>query len=182
MSTPLDARPEFSALQEYGVSAINDALKSVGVFALLPYRFECIPDFTATLVGTAATAVLAEGDNLGVYELLEVIRPGEVMVLQSSRSSGRSGMCGELIALAARELEIAGIVANGAVRDYARLARVGLPIWHRGRFAGGSVKRSTIGVNIAMAMGSVIVTPGDVVLADADGVLAFRFEYVNRAL
>jgi 4-hydroxy-4-methyl-2-oxoglutarate aldolase len=160
-----------------GVATVHEAYRSMGGFGLLSARFSCLPD-GAACTGRAATALLAEGDNLAVHRLLEVVDDGDVMILQSTGASGTTGMCGELVALAARALGVRGIVAHGSVRDLGSLRAVGLPIWFRNVDPAGGRKGVAPGIRVPLAIGGVVVRPDSWVVADADGVLVVAPEHV----
>ncbi|HEV7653046.1 MAG TPA: 4-carboxy-4-hydroxy-2-oxoadipate aldolase/oxaloacetate decarboxylase [Actinophytocola sp.] len=157
-------------LAEYDVTTLHEAHKAMGGWTLLGPELRCVPD-GASCVGVAVTGLLVEGDVLGSLRCLATTRPGDVMVLNSVQGTGNTGMFGELMAVSAKARGVAGVVANGTVRDIAALRRHGVPVWHRGVNPAGMVRDRFAGVNVPIAFGGVIVNPGDLVVADADGVL-----------
>lgn len=173
---------QFVELERLGVATVNDALRRLSVHALLPYSFSVLPDTSTVIAGRVATALTAEGDNLAVYQLLEKVQPGEIAIVQSESDSGRSGMLGEVLLSIAKELSIRGFVLNGTIRDQTACAAVGLPVWYRGVNPRGSLKRIALGVNVAIAMGSVVVRPGAIAVCDADGVLVFDEAHLEAVL
>ncbi len=166
-------RPDASLLEElkgYDVALLHEAHKQMGGWSLLAPEFRCTPD-DATCVGVAVTALMPEGDNLGMFHLLEVAQPGDVMVMTSVHGTGRLGTFGDLAAETAKARGVAGVVTNGTIRDTEAIRKIGLPIWHRGVNALGMIQQKVVGLNIPVAVGAVIIRPGAVIVAGADGIL-----------
>jgi 4-hydroxy-4-methyl-2-oxoglutarate aldolase len=157
-------------LAGYDVTTLHEAHKAMGGWTLLGPELRCVPE-GSSCAGVAVTGLLVEGDVLGSMQCLATTQPGDVMVLNSVQGTGNTGMFGELTAVSAKARGVAGVVANGTVRDVAALRRHGVPVWHRGVNALGMVRNRSAGVNVPIAFGGVIVHPGDLVVADADGVL-----------
>jgi 4-hydroxy-4-methyl-2-oxoglutarate aldolase len=168
-------------LAGFDVTTLHESHKAMGAWTLLDPELRCVPE-TGSCVGVAVTGLLVEGDVLGALQLLSTTRPGDVMVMNSVQSSGRTGMFGELMAVSAKARGVAGVVANGTVRDVAALRGHGVPVWHRGVNAVGMVRQRMAGVNIPIAFGGVIVNPGDLVVGDADGVLVLAAADVPEVL
>jgi 4-hydroxy-4-methyl-2-oxoglutarate aldolase len=126
----------------------------------------------ATLAGPAFTARCDPGDNLAIHRALASASPGEVLVIEAGGHV--AGYFGELMTAAARARGIAGLVIDGGVRDAAAIRAAGFPVWCRGVSVLGCQKRTPGQVGFTVACGGVLVHPGDLVIADDDGVVFLR--------
>ena len=123
----------------------------------------------AAVSGPAFTVQGAPGDNLALHHALSAAAPGEVIVLAVS-GERRVAHCGEIVAIAARERGIAGIVLDGAVRDRAEIAALGFPVFFRGSSPRGPGKSGPGALGVPVELDGVSIHPGDLVCADADGI------------
>jgi 4-hydroxy-4-methyl-2-oxoglutarate aldolase len=123
----------------------------------------------ASAAGPALTVQGAGGDNLALHHAVAVASPGDVIVLAvgGERSVAH---CGDIIALAARERGVAGIVLDGAIRDRAEIVRLGMPVFHLGTSPRSPEKGGPGALRVPVQLAGVRVEPGDLVCADADGV------------
>jgi 4-hydroxy-4-methyl-2-oxoglutarate aldolase len=124
----------------------------------------------ASIGGSAVTVSCAPGDNLMVHAAVELIEPGDVLVVTTT-SPANNGMFGELLATSVMTRGCAGVVVDGGVRDVSDLRRMGLPVWSRVVHAAGTVKATAGSVNLPVSCGEITIRPGDVVVADDDGVV-----------
>jgi 4-hydroxy-4-methyl-2-oxoglutarate aldolase len=124
---------------------------------------------SAHALGPALTVQGAPGDNLALHHAVMAAEPGEVIVLAVGGETSVAH-CGDIVALAARERRVGGIVLDGAVRDRARLEAIGVPVFHRGTSPRGPGKAGPGALRVPIALDGVTVGPGDLVSADADGV------------
>ena len=124
----------------------------------------------ARLAGPAIPVWVRAGDNALIHEAIALARPGDVLVV-NAQGSLTHAVLGELMALACRARGIAGVVIDGAIRDVAALAEVRLPVFARGACASGPLKDGTGEIGFPVACGGVVCAAGDLVLADADGVV-----------
>lgn len=122
----------------------------------------------ARIGGPAVTVSCAPGDNIMVHAAVELIEPGDVLVIATT-SPADNGMFGELLATSVMQRGCVGVVVDGGVRDVSDLRRMGLPVWARVIHAAGTVKSSPGSVNVPIRCGGVTITAGDVVVADDDG-------------
>jgi 4-hydroxy-4-methyl-2-oxoglutarate aldolase len=161
----------------FGVATVHEALGRVGYLG---------PEFRpawpgARIGGTAVTALCWPGDNLMIHVAVEQCRPGDVLVV-ATNSPSTDGLFGELFATALAHRGVRGVILGCGVRDVAELREMGFPAWSRAVSAQGSVKATAGAVNVPVVLGGQTVRPGDVVLADDDGVMVVPRADVPRAL
>jgi 4-hydroxy-4-methyl-2-oxoglutarate aldolase len=166
-----------AALGGFGVATVHEALGRVGYLG---------PEFRpawpgARIGGTAVTVLCWPGDNLMIHVAVEQCRPGDVLVV-ATNSSSTDGLFGELFATALAHRAVRGVVLGSGVRDVAELQEMGFPAWSRAVSAQGSVKATAGAVNVPVVLGGQTIAPGDVVLADDDGVMVVPRGDVPQAL
>jgi len=162
-------RPEpavVAGLRSVGAAAAHEAAGRTGLVSpgIRPIQQG------VTIAGPAVTVLSHPGDNLMVHAAVEVCRPGDVLVV-TTMSPSTDGMFGELLATSVMARGVAGIVVDAGVRDVADLRRMGFPAWSRAISAQGTVKASAGSVNTEVVCGGQLITPGDVIVADDDGVM-----------
>jgi 4-hydroxy-4-methyl-2-oxoglutarate aldolase len=168
---------EAETLGTYGVATVHEALGRVGYLG--PEYRPAWPG--ARIGGTAVTVVCWPGDNLMIHVAVEQCRPGDVLVV-ATNSPSTDGLFGELFATALAHRGVRGVVLASGVRDVAELREMGFPAWSRAVSAQGSVKATAGAVNVPVVLGGQTIHPGDVVLADDDGVMVVPRADVARAL
>lgn len=124
----------------------------------------------ARIAGSAVTVLCWPGDNLMIHAAVEQCQPGDILVVASS-SSSLDGSFGELFATALRYRGVRGIVTTGGVRDVVDLRAMSFPAWAGAQNAQGTVKATAGSVNVPVVVGRTVVRPGDIVVADDDGVV-----------
>jgi regulator of RNase E activity RraA len=127
------------------------------------------PFTTARLVGSALPVLTRAGDNLAVHRALDEARPGDVLVVNGQGDRSRA-LIGDLLGEIMVSAGVLGAVVDGAVRDTESLAALGLAVFARAASAAGPFKDGPGVVGSPVAVGGVVVSPGDLVVADADGV------------
>jgi len=159
--------PDIAAgLAKLGVATVHESQSRTG---LLDDSFR--PIFSgARVCGPAVTALCHTGDNLMLHAAIELLQPGDMLVV-TTISSTSCGMLGELIGNAVKGRGAVGVILDACVRDVVELREMGLPIWSRGICASGSVKNSAGWANVPVSVGGAIINPGDLVMADDDGVV-----------
>jgi 4-hydroxy-4-methyl-2-oxoglutarate aldolase len=164
-------------LAGYGVATVHEALGRVGYLGP-----ELRPVWPGALMGGTAVTVLSwPGDNLMIHVAVEQCRPGDVLVV-ATNSPSTDGLFGELFAVALQQRGVRGVVLASGVRDVAALREMRFPAWSRAVSAQGTVKATAGAVNVPVVIGGQLVNPGDVVLADDDGVMVVPPADVPRAL
>ncbi|NBH09078.1 DUF1932 domain-containing protein [Amycolatopsis sp. SID8362] len=124
----------------------------------------------ARVAGRARTVWVPNGDNLALHRAIACSRPGDVLVVNGGGDVSRA-LLGELMAERAKRRGVLGIVADGALRDVGELERIGFPAWARGVCPAGPYKNGPGQVDVPVAVGGVVVRPGDLVVGDDDGVI-----------
>ena len=124
----------------------------------------------ARLAGRARTVWTRSGDNLYIHHMLDQAQPGDVIVVNGHGDLTRA-LIGDLIGLRARTLGIAGFVIDGAVRDAEGLGELGMPVFASGVTPAGPYKHGPGRLDVPVAIGGVVVQPGDIVIGDSDGVV-----------
>lgn len=129
----------------------------------------------ARMAGRAFTVYVAGGDNRGIHEAIPRLAPGDVLVVNGQGIANRA-LIGELIAGRAAARGCAGFVIDGAVRDVRDLEEMGFPVFARGLSPAGPYRNGPARLGVPVAVGSVVVRPGDIVVGDDDGVVVVPFE------
>jgi 4-hydroxy-4-methyl-2-oxoglutarate aldolase len=135
----------------------------------------------AKILGRALTVKSMPGDNLMLHVAVSIAQPGDVLVV-TCEGFLECGIWGEIITVAAQERGIRGLVTDGAVRDTEQIARLGFPVFSRGLSIKGTTKRQKGELNKPIVIAGQLVNPGDIIVADNDGVVAVPAAELDAAI
>ncbi|MCF8476195.1 MAG: RraA family protein [Pseudolabrys sp.] len=164
---PKPAAGLIEAFREAPTSIISDNLERLpGAVGIRPFHKG------GTLAGVAFTVKTRPGDNLAIHHALELVGPGDVIVVDGGGDETRA-LVGEIMMTIAQHRGAAGYVIDGAIRDAAELAQSNFPMFARAAIHRGPYKNGPGAINVPVSIGGSVISPGDIVVGDADGVVSF---------
>jgi regulator of RNase E activity RraA len=168
-SAPQVAPAIIAALQDIPVAALSDNLhRNIGSVGLQPYH----RPGHKTMAGTAVTVKTRGGDNLTPMRAFEFCRPGDVLVIDAGGDI-TNAVIGGILSFYTATIGTAGLVLDGAIRDVAEIRARDFPVYARGVNHRGPYKDGPGEINVPVSVGGMVVNPGDIVVGDQDGLMAF---------
>ncbi|WP_069761102.1 4-carboxy-4-hydroxy-2-oxoadipate aldolase/oxaloacetate decarboxylase [Streptomyces sp. LUP47B] len=168
---------DVDALARYGVATVSEVMGRTGLLgpAVRPVQQG------VRVAGTAVTVIGWPGDNLMIHAAVEQCGEGDLLVVTTT-SPCTDGLFGELFATALQQRGVRGVVTNTGIRDTQELRDMGFAAWSRAVSSQGTVKATGGSVNVPIAIDGQVIRPGDVILADDDGVVVVPRERVAETV
>ena len=160
-----------SALTGLATSVVSDVLgRTIGAVGILPVNKSPV-----SVCGNAVTVSVRSGDNLMIHKALQILQPGDVLVVDGGGDISRA-LFGEIMMTVAKSRGAVGAVFDAAIRDVEAFERHQFPCWARGVNMRGPYKDGPGSINVPIGIGGMTVNPGDIILGDGDGIIALSPE------
>jgi 4-hydroxy-4-methyl-2-oxoglutarate aldolase len=173
----MNENEKIARLAEIGTATVYEASGRQGLIDLP--LIQVVPK--SRVAGKARTVLCGQGDNVMVHACIEHIQAGEIVVLAQPESQA-AALIGDMLVTQMAAAGAAGVLSNGAVRDFEELVELGLPIWTQFVRVRGATKTEIGRLNVPVGMGGTIIYPGDIVVMDADGAITVRPSRLDEIL
>ena len=183
MNNGYEIRPRKEAFKEgivaltgLATSVVSDVLgRTIGAVNILPVNKSPV-----SVCGNAVTVSVRSGDNWMIHKALQILQPGDVLVVDGGGDVSRA-LFGEIMMTVAKSRGAIGVVFDAAIRDVEAFEKHHFPCWARGVNMRGPYKDGPGSINVPVSIGGMVVHPGDVILGDGDGIIALAPELVLEA-
>jgi hypothetical protein len=156
-----------AALTGLATSVVSDVLgRTIGAVNILPVNKSPV-----SVCGNAVTVSVRAGDNLLIHKSLQILKSGDVLVVDGGGDLSRA-LFGEIMMTVAKSKGAIGCVFDGAIRDLDAFEKHKFPCWARGVNMRGPYKDGPGSINTSISIGGMVVNPGDIILGDCDGIIA----------
>ena len=178
MDIPRPDRALFGEFRKYATPDISDLLNRL--YAMDP-AIRCLTGDHHVLCGPACTVKVFPGDNLMVHKALDVAHPGDIVVVDAGGCC-QNAVLGDLISTKAKHREIAGFIVDGLIRDLPSILPLDFPVFARGVTPIGPLHRGPGEINYPICCGGIVINPGDLIVADAAGIIVVPREIASELL
>lgn len=173
-------RPDPKLIEEFKNYDVSTVYEAQGKQGLLGHQLKPVQE-GKLICGPAVTAICYAGDNLMIHAAVEVCKPGDILVI-TTIGEGVHGMIGELIVRALMKRGVQGVVIDAGIRDVKQIRELGFPVWSKAVYSEGTTKTRGGWVNAPAVCAGTQVNPGDLIMADDDGIVVIRKEDVKSSL
>jgi len=174
-------RPEQYITDEFARLGAATVYEAQGKTGLMSDSLKPI-DRNYSVCGPAVTVICQAGDNLMVHAAVEVCKPGDVVVITTIGESNKHGMIGDLITSSFIKKGVRAIIVDAGVRDTKTLRELGIPVWSSSVICTGTNKHQSGWVNATAVCGNTVVEPGDLIVADDDGIVVVKKSEIESSL
>ena len=174
-------RPSSEMVQLFAGSSTGHLVDAMGGAGALDWRIKPLSPDRASFCGVAMTCDCGPADNLGMFGALDIIRPGDVLMAATSSYMG-TAIAGDLLVGMTKNSGAAAFVTDGAVRDVAGILPIGLPVFCAGVTPNSPVRNGPGTAGLPVVVGGVPVSPGDIIVGDADGVVVVPLAIAAQVL